>query len=119
MLATATVTPAPVYTAADIASGLRALAMLIEEQPALIADGLRAPHAPQHISIGLADRGLVEAFAFALGSAVQQDDHGDHTYISTSALLDGLRVSAYAVRDRLRLLRRDPEATAILAERDA
>ncbi|MEX8058609.1 hypothetical protein [Microbacterium sp. 16-032] len=119
MPTTATVAAAPRrYTGADIVSGLRALADLIETKP-WIADAVRLPSVPQHLTIGLADRRDIEALAVVFDDAVREATQDDATYVSTSGQFDGLRVSAYAVIDHARPLRRDPEATAELAERDA
>jgi len=119
MPTTATVAAAPRrYTAEDIASGLRAFADIIDAKPEL-AESIRFPNVPQHISFGVTDPADVEAFAVIFDTAVEEADNGDHTYLSATGQLDALRVSAYAVTDRVRVFHRDPEATAILAERDA
>lgn len=118
MPTTATVAPPPAYTGADIVSGLRALADLIETKP-WIAAGVRIPSVPQHFTIGLAERRDVEALAVVFDDTVHEAEQDDVTYVSTEGRFDGLRVSAYAVIDHTRPLRRDPAATAELAERDA
>ncbi|MCW2165368.1 hypothetical protein B0I12_002523 [Microbacterium hydrothermale] len=110
--------PRRVYTGADIVSGLRALADLIETKP-WIAAGVRIPSVPQHFTLGLAERRDVEALAVVFDGTVHEAEQDDVTYVSTEGRFDGLRVSAYTVIHHTRPLRRDPEATAELAERDA
>ncbi|KSU52861.1 hypothetical protein [Microbacterium enclense] len=98
MPTTATVAPRRAYTGADIASGLRALADLIETKP-WIAAGVRLPTVPQHFTIGLTERRDVEALAVVFDDTVHEAEQDSATYVSTSGQLDGLRVSAYAVID--------------------
>lgn len=118
MPTTATVAPRRIYTAADIASGLRAVADLIEGKP-WIAAGVRAPGVPQNLNLGLTERSDVEALATIFDAEVIESGDGQQTYFSTVGLFDGLQVSAYSIVDHPRVLRRDPEATAHLAGRDA
>lgn len=118
MPTTATVAPRRIYTAADIASGLRAVADLIEGKP-WIAAGVRAPAVPQTLNLGLTERSDVEALAAVFDSPVNEAAHDDETYVSTVGQFDGLQVSAYSIVPHPRLLRRDPDATTLLAERDA
>ncbi len=118
MPTTDTVAPRRIYSAADLASGLRAVADLIEGKP-WIAAGVRAPGVPQNLNLGLSERRDVEALASVFESNVNEATSGDQTFVSTVGQFDGLQISAYCIVDHPRVLRRDPDATAILAERDA
>ncbi|MGN7968986.1 hypothetical protein [Microbacterium sp. 22296] len=96
MPTTATVAPPPAYTGADIASGLRKLADLIETKP-WIAAGVRLPSVPQHISLGVTDRDIVGSLAVSFEEEVTESEADGVTFVSTSTQFDGLRVSVYAI----------------------
>lgn len=96
MPTTATVAPPRAYTGDDIASGLRALADLIETKP-YIAAGVCLPSVPQHISIGVTARDIVDLLAASFDEEVTETAADDATFVSTSTQFDGLRVSVYAI----------------------
>jgi len=113
MPTTATVAPRPVFTGADIASGFRALGNMFDRKP-WIAVSVRHPAVPLRFSVPLNDRDDVEALAADHGVPVEEDRNG---WVFARVMLGGLEVEFNAQPERT--LRRDPEAKAILAERDA
>jgi hypothetical protein len=109
MPTTATVAPHRVRTAEDVVAGLRAFADLIEAGafPG-ITGALRA-------DLHVTNRDSVEAAARVVDTDATDAGGG---LLKAAASIAGVELTVYTV-DRARVLRRDPEATAALAERDA
>lgn len=96
MPTTATVAPPRAYTGADIASGLRALADLIETKP-YVGSAVRVPSTPQRINVGVTNRDVVDTLAVQLGSDVTETPADDVTFVATENQFDGVLLSVYAI----------------------
>jgi len=109
MPTTATVSPPRVRTPEDVVAGLRAFADLIEAGafPG-ITGALRADlHVSDRVDV-LAAAHVIDTNAIDAGGGL----------LKAAASIAGVELTVYTV-DHTRVLRRDPEATAALAERDA
>lgn len=96
MPTTATVAPPRAYTGADIASGLRAIADLIETKP-YMGSAVRLPSSPQRINVGVTNRDVVDTLAVQLGSDVTERQADDVTFVATETQFDGVLLSVYAI----------------------
>ncbi|MDQ1111094.1 hypothetical protein QE418_000542 [Microbacterium testaceum] len=93
MPTTATVAPPTERSGADIASGLRALADIVEADAQLAAamNVVPGPRATIHLT-GVA---AVEAFAARFGKTPMDIAAGDSSHIIATGNLDGLDVTVY------------------------
>ena len=105
-------------TTATVAPGLRELADFLDTNPDVLALRRNA-QVSVHLSYILIDADAVQAVARLLGTEVTTTITDGSTHSATPASFGGLEVSFFAISDAPRVLHRDPEATAILAERDA
>lgn len=110
MPTTATVTPGDL--AQEARAGLFAAADLLLDLPFTLAQNV-----PVVLDLMLADADSVRHIAARMGSPVEEKRLGWFTVVQTRGELDGIRVSAHAHVNVE--LRRNPAATAELAERDA
>lgn len=108
-----TVAPRPVFTGAEIASGHREIADMFDRKP-WIALSIRNAGQPLQYTIPLVSRDDVEALAYDNGVTPEEDRNG---FLIARFMRGGVLVELNAAPARP--LRRDPEATAVLAERDA
>lgn len=109
MPTTATVASPHVPDARDAWFGLRDVIELIG------TGALPGIAGSARLDLHVSTRADVEAGAAALRTDVVEVEGG---LVKAAASISGVAVTVYTV-DRTRLLRRDPDATAILAERDA
>jgi len=105
-------------TTATVAPGLRELASFLDTYPTVL-EAREFPTQHLGLTVIIKDAAGVEDIAARLHSDVTATELGGTKHTGTTAVFGGVVVAFVSVDDAPRVLRRDPEATLVLADRDA
>lgn len=105
-------------TTATVAPGLRELASFIDTHPSVL-ESREFPRQNLSVTFVIKDPESVREIAGHLHVEALESNFSGVTHTAAKAVFGGVSVAFVSIADIPRVLRRDPEATMALAERDA
>lgn len=105
-------------TTATVAPGLRELASFLDTHPSVL-ESREFPRQTLAVTVIIKDAESVRQIAGHLHTTAVQNEHAGMKHTATTAAFGGVSVAFVSIAEAPRVLRRDPDATAVLAERDA
>lgn len=105
-------------TTATVTPGLRELASFFDAHPSVL-ESREFPHQKLTVTVIIRDAASVSAIADHLHTTTVENEHAGLRHTATTAVFGDVTVAFVSIAEAARVLRRDPEATAVLAERDA